>query len=308
MGKKTEPKSTGTSGEDGKPIRGGGARGGRAPLTPVTPEVKKATEKKTDMQIILEKLGKLDKIDESITAQEFTVSQIKDKLQKIEEKCEKTNEDSKQVREESAGVKTQVRIHGARLSEIEDRIEQLERERRRNVLLIEGVKEKEREIVKEVVNKAFEDLQVGFDSGVCVSVFRRGRFQNGDAENGKGRDRPRPRPIVVIFQRQQDKSEIFRNLKRLKGKEEWNMIFFNDDLTETQENEQRDLRALAAFARDLGHESVVKAGLLFFDTTNYTDCHRVFLWYVPRLSAFSRTRRWFSKARIHRCPTLTHVT
>ena len=46
----------------------------------------------------------------------------------------------------------------------------------------------------------------------------------------------------------------------LHGKENWEM-FFNDDLTEIQAGEQRDLRALADYTKKLGHESIVKAGL-----------------------------------------------
>ena len=42
-------------------------------------------------------------------------------------------------------------------------------------------------------------------------------------------------------------------------------MFFNNDWTEQQAVEQRDLRALAAFANSKGREAVVKAGVLWFE-------------------------------------------
>ena len=259
-GKKDEPKS-------GR----GGARGGRPPIrsppgTPKTPKTP-GNEEKTDMQKILEKLGKLDKIDDSITAQESAVTQLTEKLETINSRCDENKEAVNEVKAESAGVKVQVKIHGTRLAEIEWKVELLERERRRNVLIIDGVNEEERENTRAIVSKAFEDLEVNFDAGVCAAIFRRGKKPTG--EKAGAADRSRPRPIVVTFQRQQEKGEIFRHLKNLKGKERWDKIFFNDDLTETQTGEQWDLRALAAYAKDLGHDAIVKAGLLYFDGRRY---------------------------------------
>ena len=54
-------------------------------------------------------------------------------------------------------------------------------------------------------------------------------------------------------------------MKNLKGKDEWNKVYFNDDWTEQQALEQRDLRALAAYANSKGREATVKAGVLWFE-------------------------------------------
>ena len=42
----------------------------------------------------------------------------------------------------------------------------------------------------------------------------------------------------------------------------WSGVFFNDDLTEIQACEQRDLRALAAYARNQGKEAQVVSSSL----------------------------------------------
>ena len=138
--------------------------------------------------------------------------------------------------------------------------------------MIDGIAENEGEITREIVNKAFKALKLGFDSGVCTSIFRRGRKATGERA-----DRAWPRPIVIIFERQSDKGAVFRNLKNLKDNADWEKVFFNDDLTEEQTGEQRDLRALAAYARELGHVSIVKAGLLILDGRRfrYDEIHRL---------------------------------
>ena len=74
---------------------------------------------------------------------------------------------------------------------------------------------------------------------------------------------------MIIFPSTSEKAAIFRNLRNLKDKDEWDRIYFNDDLTETQANEQRDIRALAAFAKTRGYDAKVKAGNLVLDGRGY---------------------------------------
>ena len=54
---------------------------------------------------------------------------------------------------------------------------------------------------------------------------------------------------MVVYLRQVEKADLFRNLHNLKGKEKWKNVFFNDDYTDAQTIDQRDLRALAKSLR-----------------------------------------------------------
>ena len=94
---------------------------------------------------------------------------------------------------------------------------------------------------------------------------------------GIGAKQARPRSIVVVFQSQAEKASLFKNLKNLKDKEEWRNVYFNDDLTEVQANEQRDLRSLAAFAKTKGFAANVRAGALWLDGRKfrYEELHRL---------------------------------
>ena len=62
-----------------------------------------------------------------------------------------------------------------------------------------------------------------------------------------------------------------------KDKDEWKGIYFNDDLTEQQANEQCDLRALAAYAKNKSFNSYVKDGNLWLDGRGYRyeEIHRL---------------------------------
>ena len=222
------------------------------------------------------------KIDASILSQEFSVKQLTDKIKSVEKSTTQAHEKGDMLKEENLGLKARLNTHGTRLCEIEERIEQIERERRRNILIIDGLIENEGERISEVLDRIFVDLKVEFTAKICIAVFRRGKqpSDNGanvnrtnereraDRAGGEG-EYQRPRPLVVIFPSVAEKAAVFRNLKNLQGNESWSRVYFNDDLTETQANEQRDIRALAAFAKTKGYNVRVKAGNLLLDGRNY---------------------------------------
>ena len=237
-----------------------------------------------DVQKVLDRLDNVKesleaKIDASIQSQEYTAKQLTDRITKIEESNSQAHTKFEKLNEDNTGVSAQLKVHGTRLNELEDKIEQIERERRRNILVIDGLLEREGERTTEVLKKVFNDPKVEFTTNVCTAIFRRGKpLSDNGARPGEGRgnvnNRPeigdrRPRPLVVIFSSVTEKAAIFRNLKNLHGKEEWKSVYFNDDLTETQSNEQRDIRALSAYAKTKGYNARVKAGNLIIDGRSF---------------------------------------
>ena len=96
-----------------------------------------------------------------------------------------------------------------------------------------------------VADRIFTDLQLNFNADICTGIYRRGKAPGDNGENnnrarGAATDRTitARRPLVIIFPSVAEKAAVFRNLKNLHGKEEWRRVYFNDDLTETQANEQ----------------------------------------------------------------------
>ena len=245
------------------------------PLTPGSPATLKMEGKQsdlTDVQKILDRLDGVEtsleaKIDDVMKNQELATAGLKDRVTKNEGEFLVQTERISALKDEMLGANVQLKVHGTRLSDLEEKIERIERERRRNILVLDGIVEKEGENTSTIVDKAFSDLQVGFKARDCTAVFRRGKKPKGDNQEGGAatNSRPRERPVIVILPSANEKAAIFRNLKHLKGNEEWKVVFFNDDYTEQQANEQRDLRALAAFAKTKGYTSNLKAGALWLD-------------------------------------------
>ena len=145
--------------------------GNKSPKTPSSPNVgsKGTTDggktKESDIQKVLDRLDKVkesleSKIDASILSQEFSAKQLSDKVEKVEKANSKVDEKCDIASEDRMGIKAQLKVHGTRLLEIEEKIEQIEREKRRNILVIDGLEEKEGERVREVVDRIFEDQAI----------------------------------------------------------------------------------------------------------------------------------------------------
>ena len=90
----------------------------------------------TDTQKVLDRLDKIEKsleakIDASIQSQEFTSKQLTDKIDKFEVANTQVHNKINAVKGENAGIKAQLKVHGTRLLELEDRIKLIERKRGR---------------------------------------------------------------------------------------------------------------------------------------------------------------------------------
>ena len=214
-------------------------------------------------------------VDEGIRAQEFNAKQAEDKLENHIKDCTSTKREIKLIGNEADGLKARVDYQGFRLTDLEEKIEQLERDSRRNVMIIEGVNEEDGISSPEIVDDLLQDLKLDFDSHVCDRVHRRGKAQTGTSaiaaeQTGNARKgHNRPRPIVVSFMRPIEKGKVFTNLNKLKGNERWKNVYFSDDYTERQKNEIRDLRALAAYAKSVGRDAAVKNHHIWVDGRRY---------------------------------------
>ena len=182
----------------------------------------KSNDNNTDSANIAKILTKLDTLDDKI---ESTKIHLSERIEGSNAKAEETAKECAKVKVATTGLKQQLSVHGTRLGDLEAKIEQLERERRKTSLLIDRVKEQEDEDVATTVADIFRDLGVDYGTRVCINIYRRGRKQNAD-RRGQGAVKVRPRPIVVVFLRHNEKSQFFTHLKNLKGKEQWQNVYF----------------------------------------------------------------------------------
>ena len=243
---------------------------------------------------ILSKLSVLDnslggltrEVREGLQSVEYKVGELGDKVKENEKKCEDAKEKAREFSETASGLKTRSAVQGARLNELERKIEQLERDKRRNLIIIEGVEEDENNPSPEIVDLLFQDLKVGFDLLVCDRIYRRGKVPPNDgdklqpeaaAANKNKRGNQKPRPIVVGFKLFSDKIQVYKHLKNLQGIERWDRVYLSDDLTDCQQRQLRDLRSLSAFAKSLGYKSSVRSNCIIVEGRKYTykDLYRL---------------------------------
>ena len=133
-------------------------------------------EEVTDSENIKKILTKLDGLDNKI---ESTKVHLSKRIDNNNAKTDKVTEDCAKVKVESAGLKAQMSVHGIRLSELEAKIEQFEREKRRTTLIIDGVEDLEDEDTAEIVEEIFKDIGVDYNTRVGINLHRRGGKKKG---------------------------------------------------------------------------------------------------------------------------------
>ena len=277
--KKTGTRPDGKSGKSGIPSLGKSAKGtdpdpDKDGVDAADSEPESSTE--VGISKILNQLAAMDlninhltqELREGKQATEFKVAELDDKVTALEDKSVEDREKTQKVVDVTEGLRTRSNVHAIRLAEVEKKIEQLERDKRKKIIVVEGVPESEESPSPEIIDELFRDLKVEFDTLVCDRIHRRGKQPQGTgdgrkpeaAENNKVRRREkRHRPIIVGFKELGDKIQIYKHIKNLQGLERWAKVFINDDLTECQQNQARDLRALAAFSRSKGCPATVRS-------------------------------------------------
>ena len=222
--------------------------------------------KSSNEEILLRLESKLEllnkKIDDCINLQEFNYESICAKLKSQEEKATEVNEKIEFLSKKLSDAEIKQNKQILDFKELEDKIEQLEREKRKKTILIEGVKESQGNTAENVIIYLFRD--VGIDRGIADidTLYRRGKYSETN---------PRPRPIVVTFIRLSDKILLFRNLHKLKNNQDWKKIYVNEDMTEKQMSEVWDLKAVNALARSQGTESFMKGNNLIINGQKYNQ-------------------------------------
>ena len=250
------------------------------------PEDEQLDGQKGGIEKILAKLSGLDlslkevkkDLKEGLQSVDFNAKELGDKITLVVAKTEETGAKVLETVKVTTGLTTRTAVHGLRLNELEHKIEMLERDKRRCLIVVEGIPETEGKSSPDIIEELLSDLKIDLDMLACDRIYRRGKAPPGPSEiepeaavqhgrrNGRNN---KPRPIVVGFKSYEDKRAVYRHLKNLKGVERWNKVYINDDLTECQLNQLRDLRSLAAYARSLGKEAGIRSNQIWISGRKY---------------------------------------
>ena len=136
----------------------------------------------------------------------------------------------------------------------------MEEEKKRQNLIVEGIKEDPDQHPKQQVLDMLSDIGAKVQADDVAAILRLGP--------GKLK-RNRPRPILVKFVNVNSKYEVYRNVKNLSNSDKWKYIRIQDDLPFEVQQQRKEMRCLAALARERGHDATVKGNALIVDEMRY---------------------------------------
>ena len=135
-------------------------------------------------------------------------------------------------------------------------------EKKRSNLVIDGIPEDRDEPVIATVTRMLVDIGVNIQSIQIVTAFRVGTISKVN--------KARPRSIILKLSSPSRKFEVYKSVKNLKGGDTWKRVFISDDLPREIADQRKELRCLAATARDRGHRATVRGAALVINDIRCT--------------------------------------
>ena len=191
-------------------------------------------------QVVNTLQGKVSKLEETVASLETTVNEMSDELETM---------------------RTQTIEQKSIMEKLERAGKQMDEDRRRPNIIVEGLKEDKTSNSRQQVTALLAGIGVNVPADSMVTVSRL-----GPDTNSKSR---RPRHILVKFNSPFWKQEIFKNINKAKDIELWAGVHIQDDLPQETLEERRDLRCLAALAREKGHRATVRGGAIVVDDVRF---------------------------------------
>lgn len=177
--------------------------------------------------------------------------QIKEKIDNMDKKLENVIKENEALKKENAYLREQN-------TEQEERLEHLEREIRKNNIIIKGIQDKENEHYQETqkhIQTIMQKLGVEVDLDVNIEEIRRvGRYTIS-----------RNRPILVKLIRYDKTLEILRKSKALKGTNVW----IEKDYSKKVQEERKALIPQLKEARQKGYMAYLKHNVLVVNKEVY---------------------------------------
>ena len=163
------------------------------------------------MQIMMKKLDKLELIEDRIKNVESDLKDVRESIDFAHAEVEDLKEDQKirKIKDEEIRVKVE-KLEQENIA-LNNSVIDLKARSMRDNLIFFNIEETERENTTSIIHKILEENMDIEDAANKIKVDRSHRLGKRREQNAK------PRPIVVKFNYHQDKEDIRRNAKKLKG-------------------------------------------------------------------------------------------
>ena len=141
-----------------------------------------------------------------------------------------------------------------------ERLDSMEKRQKNHNMIIEGVKEKQNENLRLILDEMLEDMGVSFTVEWVDCIYR-------VRPKKQGTDR---RPIMINFPFLSYKHEIFQNIYKLKDNQKWRGVYLQDNLTLVEQSKKKETRAIYAYAKSKGVDVKMKGSQLVIDGDKYS--------------------------------------
>ena len=148
------------------------------------------------------------------------------------------------------------------VNKLDSKYQRDEEEQMRCQLIIDGAKEQGPGRPKSIVSNLLKDLGIEYTEADIKSAYRLGPV------NDKA---TRPRSIKVQFASNRFKFDIFKNIQKLKGKEQWRGIHISDAVTQEEQEKRRDMRCIFAVGKSKGIDIKLRGSSIIIDGVKF--CH-----------------------------------
>ena len=183
-------------------------------------------------------------ITDYIKANDAELKKVKNKVDKVENKLKSTDDTVKGIESRLTEVTDELNLLQKANMEQKQVLDMLfkkdkeqEVDKKRSNVIIEGLKEGDKENTRQVVVELLTDIGVTNVNENIVTAFRLGNVN-------KGRTRVRPRPILVKLTQQGFKHEIYKQVKSLKNLDEGKKVFLKTTYLSKYPSKDRNLDVL----------------------------------------------------------------
>ena len=146
------------------------------------------------------------------------------------------------------------------IEKLDKKYEKDQMELKRCLLLLDGVSEQEKR-PNTVINSLLSDLGIETKEGDIKASYRLGALKTGIA---------RPRTIKVQFSNVKIKTEIFKNIGKLKTIVAWKGVHLSDALTPKEQKQAKDLRCIFALGKAKKLDIKLRGNVIIIDGIRFT--------------------------------------
>ena len=235
---------------------------GQEPDAIMATAAQKPKPKDPTIQDILDSISKLEvKLDGKLDEQVRTLKENQDEaFKKVETKFVNFEQDLSNQADAMSILQKQCDTQRATIDKLVECLDSMEKRQKKHNMIIEGVKEKQNENLRLIIDEMLEDMGVSFNVEWVDCIYRVGPKKQGI-------DR---RPIMINFPFLSYKHEIFRNIYKLKDNQKWRGVYLQDDLTLAEQSKKKETRAIYAYAKSKGVDVKMRGSQLIIDGVKYS--------------------------------------